>query len=181
MMIIQIISRVTHYYHLEFQREQIDFSTLVNIISSLSELDSLKIHSLSLSPPKSLSIEKAFHRFLSNTNKITKVCLEYLVEMEEVYFLIKLCPRMNYLEVNCITRMDVEFFVCGILTKINDNGNQNLRSLCFGLSTADNKIIGKLKEMINSNKLLHRYTIKREFDNIYLQWENSYHQDFIST
>ena len=173
MMIIQIISRVTHYYHLEFQREKIDFSTLVNIISSLSELDSLKIHSLSLSSPKYLSIEKAFHRFLSNTNKITKVCLENLVEMEEVYFLIKLCPRMNYLEVNSIKRMDVEFFVCGILSKINHDGNQNLRSLCFGLPTADNKITGKLKEMINSNKLLHRYTIKHELDNIYLQWEYS--------
>jgi hypothetical protein len=167
MMNIEYISTKTAFYHLEVQKEQIDFSTLINIIYKLPELDSLKIHSLSLSSSKSLSTEKMIRRFVSNENKITKVCLENMIEIEEVYFLIKFCPCMNYLQVNSIKTMDVELFIHRILSKLNANRNHNLRLLCIGLSEANNK-------MINSNNFLFRYTIKWEFDKIYLQWENDY-------
>jgi hypothetical protein len=167
MMNIEYISTKTAFYHLEVQEEQIDFSTLINIIYKLPELDSLKIHSLSLSSSKSLSIEKMIRRFVSNENKITKVCLENVIEIEEVYFLIKFCPCMNYLQVNSIKTMDVELFIHRILSKLNANRNHNLRLLCIGLSEANNK-------MINSKNFLFRYTIKWEFGKIYLQWENDY-------
>jgi hypothetical protein len=174
------ISTVTHFSHLEFQREEVDFSTLINITYGLPELDSLKIHSLSLSSLQEyLSTEKIIRRFISNKNQITKVCLENLIEIEEVYFLIKLCPRINYLQINCIKNMNVELVVLDILTKINNDNNQNLRTLCFYLPTADNQIVQKLEQIINSNKLLRRYTIKRELGYIYLQWENDYHKDSI--
>ncbi len=172
MMNIQDIFTVTHFYHLEFSREKIDINALINITYRLSELDSLKIHSLSISTAKYSSMEKTFRRFISNKNKITKVCLENMFEIEEVYFLIKLCPRMNYLQINCINTMDVEVFVRDVISKINNDCNQNLRSLRFSLPTADNQTIEQLVEMIDSQKLLLRYKIKCELDNIYLQWEN---------
>jgi hypothetical protein len=52
-------------------------------------------------------------------NNITKVCLEKMIEIEEVYFLIKLCHRMNYLQVDGINNINVELFVRDILSKIS--------------------------------------------------------------
>jgi hypothetical protein len=170
------ISTVTHFYHLEFQRNKVDFSTLINITYGLPELDSLKIHSVSLSSSeKWLFAEKIFRCFISNKNQITKVCLENVIEIEEIYFLIKIYHGMNYLQINCINNMNVELVVLDILTKINNDHNQNLRSLCFGLPTPDNQIVQKLEQIINSRKLLLRYIIKCELGYIYLQWENDYH------
>jgi len=173
------ILRVAQFYHLEIENEKIDFLTLMDIIYILSELDSLKIHSLSLSLTRCSSIEKIIRHFISNKNQITKIYLEQMNEIEEVYFLIKFCPRMNYLQINSINTMNIELFIREILHKINHDCNQYLYSLCLRIPTVDDRIIEKLKDMINSNKLLVCYTIKCVFNVIYLQWKNDYHQDKI--
>ena len=142
--------------------------TLIDIIYRLSELDSLKIHSLSLSELRS-NTKKKLDVVLSQ-NKITKVCLENMIDIEEVYFLIKLCPRMKYLQVDCIKNMNIDLFVQDILSKINKDYNQELRSLCFPNPRRDDKMIKKLNEIIYSKKLLIHYTMERQFDSIYLQW-----------
>ncbi|CAF3579983.1 unnamed protein product [Rotaria sp. Silwood1] len=100
-------------------------------------------------------------------------------EIEEVYFLIKFCPRINYLQINHINTMDIELFIKKILYKINNDCNQYLFTLCLRIPTVDDRMLEKLKDIINSNKLLVCYKIKRVFDVIYLQWKNDYHQDFI--
>lgn len=41
-----------------------------------------------------------------------------------------------------------------MLMKIDDESNRYLRSLCFHIPTADDKIIKNLENMINLNKLL---------------------------
>ncbi|CAF4459519.1 unnamed protein product [Rotaria sp. Silwood2] len=173
------ILKVAQFYHLEIGKEKIDFVILMDIIYILSELDSLKIHSLSLSPTKHSSIKNIVRRFISNKNQITKVYLEQMNEIEEVYFLIKFCPQMNYLQINCINITNIQSFIMKILHKINNDCHQYLYSLCLRVPIADDRIIEKLKDMIDSNKLLVCYTIKRVFDVIYLQWKNDYHKDFI--
>ena len=159
---------------MEFQREKVDCVTLIDITYALSELDSLKIHSLALSTTKSLSGKELVRRFMLNENKTTKVCLENMIKMEDVYFLIKFCPRMNYLQINSINNMDVKLFVRDILNKINYYCHHYLHSLCFCIPTADDNMVIELKEMIDSEKLLFHYSIKREHDRIYLsaigQW-----------
>ncbi|CAF5061595.1 unnamed protein product [Rotaria sp. Silwood1] len=173
------ILRVAQFYHLDIEQETIDFITLMDIIYILSELDSLKIYSLSLSPRTCSSTEKILHRFISNKNQIRKIYLEQMNEIEEVYFLIKFCPRINYLQINNINTMDIELFIKKILYKINNDCNQYLYTLCLRIPTVDDRMLEKLKDIINSNKLLVCYTIKRVFDVIYLQWKNDYHQDLI--
>ncbi len=42
--------------------------------------------------------------------------------------------------------------------------------LSIRVSALDDKIIAQLIRMINSEKLLFNYTIKRILDHIYLQW-----------
>jgi len=162
---IRDILSITQIYHLEILKEFIFSNTLIDIIYKLSSLNSLKISSLILSNLS--SIDKQNLRFISNKNKITKVYLEKINQIEEIYFLMKLCPRMIYFKVNFINNMDIQLFVKAILMKINNDCNQYLRSVCLHISTEDDQIIHKLKQ-------IHHFTIQHIFDNIYLEWNSLY-------
>jgi hypothetical protein len=67
--------------------------------------------------------------------------------------------------------MDIESFLRNIFNKINHERNEYLRSLSFKVPAADDRLIQTLEEMINSEKLLANYTIRRESEAIYLQWK----------
>jgi hypothetical protein len=94
-----------------------------------------------------------------------------MVEITDIYFLMELCPYMNYLKIGFINDMDVELFVRQMLNIINSEHNQYLRLLCFCVPAADDKIIRKLEKMINTEKLIVDYSIKRVCNRIYLQWK----------
>ncbi|CAF0908240.1 unnamed protein product [Rotaria sordida] len=165
------ILTITQIYHLEIFQRNICSNELIELIDKLSALDSLKIYSLGL-------LESIFADFyeheldlVANKNNISKVYFVKMDDIEEVYFLIRLCPRMTYLKINLIDNVDYEIFLKDLLMKINNDCNQYLRSLCLYIPTANNDMINKLQDMINREKLLHYFTIKLEFDNIYLQWK----------
>jgi hypothetical protein len=142
---------------------------LIEILFRLPELVSLEIHSLSLSLSQDLFDEEGEeNRFLwvSKTNKIRNVYLEKMNNIEEVYCLMEICPRMNYLQVNSLHNIDVELFVRNILMRIN----VELRLLCLRIPTADDQLIEKLNEMLNSKQQFVDYKIKRVNDKILLQW-----------
>ncbi|CAF5078849.1 unnamed protein product [Rotaria sp. Silwood1] len=94
-----------------------------------------------------------------------------MFKIEEIYFLIELCPHMIYLKIDFFNNMDMELFVRLILTKINTKSNRQLQLLCFLVVAADDKMIEQLNKMINLEKLLFDYTIKSMCENIYLQWK----------
>jgi hypothetical protein len=54
--------------------------------------------------------------------------------------------------------------------RINDDCNEDLRLLCLCIPTADDQLIEKLKDMIDSNQWLVDYTIQRVIYKIYLQY-----------
>jgi len=66
--------------------------------------------------------------------------------------------------------MTVEYYLRTIIKKINHNCNRYLRLLCFHVSAADEQTIKNFEKMINDEKLLVDYSIKRVLDYIYLQW-----------
>jgi hypothetical protein len=168
---INQVLTIAQIYHLEIL-EKIFIGTLIQTVGSLSELNSLKVHSLSLYQPRNLFEEEADILCSSeDIIQITKVYLEKMIEIQEVYFLMALCPYMEYLKVECINNMDVELFVRDMLDKINHERNGYLRLLCFHVRAADDKMIQKLEKMIQTEKLLVDYSIKRVCDNIYLQWK----------
>ncbi|CAF1515247.1 unnamed protein product, partial [Adineta steineri] len=85
-------------------------------------------------------------RVVSNKNVITKVYLENINGIEEVYFLMKLCPRIKFLKINLVNEINYELYLKNILTKIKQNSNKYLRSLCLYNPMADNKMVEKLKK-----------------------------------
>ena len=94
---------VAEIYHLNIL-EEVFACTLSNILFSFLELDSIKISSLS---NFSTEKEQVFY-CISGKNNIIKVNLEKMIDIEDVYFLIKLFPRMSYLKVTHINNMDMK-------------------------------------------------------------------------
>jgi mannitol/fructose-specific phosphotransferase system IIA component (Ntr-type) len=78
---------------------------------------------------------------------------------------------MEYLRVGSLNDRDVELFVREILDKINSENNQHLRLLSFIVEGANDEFIQKLTKMINTEKLIVDYSIRRVYDNIFLQWK----------
>ncbi|CAF2814620.1 unnamed protein product [Rotaria sp. Silwood2] len=164
------ILTVAQTYHLKISNKLFN-GALIEILYLLPELDSLQISSVSLSHLRYLSIDEVELDSISKKNQITKVCLDKMFTIEEIYFLIELFPRMTYLKVDIINNMNIELFVRLILIKIIEKSNYQLRLLSFCVVAADDEIIEKLNKMINYEKLLLNYKTKRILDNIYLQWK----------
>ncbi|CAF4111375.1 unnamed protein product [Rotaria magnacalcarata] len=164
MYIKSILNRV-QIYHLDIQRK-ISIDRLMQIIHLLPDLITLKINSLAFYRsffneefPTTCSIEHA--------SKIKKVYIENTQTIEEVYFLLHVCPHMEFLNLQCLHGTTIELFLRDILNKIN----KDLRLLCIYVSKADDNMIKRLSTMIDNEKLLSNYTIHRELNDIYFQWK----------
>lgn len=164
------IMNTAHVYHLTL-REDVDVGLFNRILTSISTLDSLQIASLSLPKPESSSSnEKSILRTISSTNRIRKVNLKKMDNIEKVDFLMELCPHLVYLRIDDINNMDMKLFVRFILMKIKSQHQSKLQLLCFQIPAADDQTIEQLNKMIDKEKLLIDYSIKHILDFIYLQW-----------
>jgi hypothetical protein len=167
---IDYIINLAEIYHLKIYGE-IFAGVLGRILMPLITLDSLQLASLSISQPTILSNEeRSILHTISSTIRITKVNLEKMNNIEEIYFLLELCPHLIYLKVEHIRNMDMKLFVRLILSKLMTKYLHQLQVLCFPVRAANDQTIQQFKRMIDNEKLLFDYTIKRELDYIYLQW-----------
>jgi hypothetical protein len=151
---------IAQIYHLEFSRSKISTGALIRIIALLPDLITLKIHSLSCREPAN-----------SLKNKILKVCLQEMDNMNPLDFLLALCPYMNYLKIEHLNPVEAELVLDHVLKKIHHDCNDHLGLLCFGVPAADDQMIKTLQKMIDAEKLLINYTLKRVGDDIYFQWK----------
>ncbi len=156
---------VAQIYHLVIQDEQIFNGTLLKAVNLLPDLMTLDISSLLFEEEGDVLLSR------ESTSQITKVCLEMMMEITDIYFLMVVCPKMEYLRVGSLNDMDVELFVREILDKINSENNQHLRLLSFIIEEANDELIQKLAKMIDTEKLIVDYSIRRVYDNIFLQWK----------
>ncbi len=85
--------------------------------------------------------------------------------------LLAICPYMNYLQIEHLNGTDVKLVLNHLLKKIHRENHDHLRSLCFGVPTADDPMIQTLQTMIDNEKLLIDYKIKRVVDHVYLKWK----------
>lgn len=93
---------------MEITENNLSISELFEMMHHLSELISLKIYSLSLPQSRDFTDEEEGDLYLiSEISKVTKINLEEMNDIEEVYFLMNLCFRINYLQVDSIGIMDM--------------------------------------------------------------------------
>jgi hypothetical protein len=149
--------------------ENISIELLVNIIHLLPSLVSLKVSSLPLIKPVCLLDDDAEMRFLTSiNNKIAKVNLEKIMNIEQVHFILYLCLRVQYFQVDIPEDMDLSMLLRFILLKASTYVPY-LNTLCLSLSNADNEIVSRLQLIIESEKLSSNYMIKRIGNHILLK------------
>jgi hypothetical protein len=138
---------------------------LLEFINCLPNLHALSVSCLTLLE-SNISIKE-----ISNKNQITKVNLEKMEIFEQIQFLIDLCPHIEYFQVGCVKNFNLDILKQFLLIKNNMTKILKLHSLCLCIPSADEKMIEKFQAMIDLEKLLSNYSIKRVLDQIYFQWK----------
>jgi len=144
---------------------------LIDFINRLPYLNSLSVSCLPLLELNISTDESSKFYFVSNNNNIKKVNLEKMVAFEQIQFFIDLCPHIEYLQVGCTSNFNCEMFKRFVLMKNNTKKIFKLYLLCLYISTADEKMIEKFQTMIDMERLISNYSIKRVLDKIYFQWK----------
>jgi hypothetical protein len=164
------------FTHLNIDCKAISIGMLIEIIRLLPNLDSLKVSYLPVVELSCLSNEDAEMLLLvSITNKITKVKLNTLDDKEQVHFLMNLCSRMQYLEVECTTENDMENIIGSVW--INNTHILYLCCLCFCIHNANEKMIQNVDAIISFERLFdferpfRDYMVRRVQNKIFLQWK----------
>ncbi|CAF4091863.1 unnamed protein product, partial [Adineta steineri] len=167
---IEWIVDVATIYHLEISEEDFFIGAVIEIMNLLPDLDSLKLSSIKLPTTTLLSIEEREEiNFIVDNNEITKVYLEKMTKFDDVLFLIDLFPELKYLQIGCTSDIDINLFLQIILMRINNKTDSNLHLLAISIPTADDSMIERIQNIIDSKSLLFNYTIKRTYDTIFLQ------------
>ncbi len=161
----QVLS-VTQIHHLEILEEKLCIDILIQITNSLPHVTTMKLHSLSLDQARdSETDELIVFPSTESINQITKVYLEKMFVIEEVYSLMKLYPYMSYIKINSFDNTNADMFIRNVLNKINHDSNPYLRLLYFRAPASDDPMIQTLEKMNND------YTINRVDGYIFLQWK----------
>jgi hypothetical protein len=167
---IKRILTITPIYHLEISEPKTAICLLIRIINLFPELNSIEIHSLSYERSKYLDSEEIGRIYSTfNTKKLTKLYVREMILNDETFFLLTFFRCTVHLKIDFIYDMDIQSCLRSILKEIEHNGH-HLRSLCYCVPLIDDEMIDTLEKMIDNEKLLGNFTIKRVLENIYLQW-----------
>ncbi|CAF4215326.1 unnamed protein product [Rotaria magnacalcarata] len=109
-------------------------------------------------------------KFLLKNNKITKVALKSISQVEEIGPIIDICPRMQHLILEFISHANLKLLVRRTLSKIKTHRIRRPITICIYVADANNNIVQELQKMIHSKKLLKHYTLNRQYDRFYLHW-----------
>jgi hypothetical protein len=136
----------TQIYHLEISEERILIDILIKITNALPQVTTIKLHSISLDQTQhSETDELLLFPSTESINQITKVYLEKMSTIEEVYALMEHYPTMSYLKIDSFVDMKMDVFIRNILKRIKRESNRNLRLLCFYAPTTDDSMIKMLE------------------------------------
>jgi hypothetical protein len=148
------------FTHVNINYQNIPIGRLIRIIQSLPNLDSIKICSLSPIEPGWLVGQDGGILFSTSiNNKITKINLELITDIEQVNVIFYICRHIKYFQVNVPENMNLETFVRFIVKKASTY-IPHLTSLCICLSNVNEQMISNLQELIGADKLLPNHKIK---------------------
>ncbi|CAF2994053.1 unnamed protein product, partial [Rotaria sp. Silwood2] len=133
----------------------------MNLINSTPNLCTLKWNFQSIDETKSKLIQQSeIFRSISNTNKIQNLEIFNCCSLEEIYFVVNLFPKLEYLKTGIYRKEIVPITRC-ILLKMH-----HLFYLC--ITDMSKTCLQKLNILIKSENLLDDYFIKFVDHNLYL-------------
>ncbi|CAF2937862.1 unnamed protein product, partial [Rotaria sp. Silwood2] len=157
------------YLNIDLRYSSIDL--LIDVMYNLPNLNSLCMSCLPLLEVNISADKQSKLQSISSNNKITKVNFEKLVEIKQLQFIINLCQRLEFLQVECTNNVNIELVIRYIIMKYRTKTLLFIHLLCLHFPTADQKMIVIIQKIIDSEKLLNDYSIKRNLDKIYLRWK----------
>lgn len=159
------------FTRLSINCRNIPMGILVRIIYLFPNLDSLQVSVLPLIQPNWLfdDNDKEIRFITSFKNKITKVNLAKIIDIEQIHFILHLCPSIQYLQIDIPRNIDLDKLIRFILIK-SSTYIPHLCSLCLTIPNADNKVVDQLQKLIKSEKVLINYKIERMHNHILLKW-----------
>ncbi|CAF1325834.1 unnamed protein product [Adineta steineri] len=158
------------FTHLNINCEKVPIEMLIRIIQLLPNLDSLKVSCMPIMQSAWLfGMDRDLFFQTSTNNKIRKVHLEKIIEIEQLNFLLFLCSYMQYFQVSFGKDMNLELIVRHILMKTRIY-IPHLTCLHLNVQSGNEEIVHNLQKLIDNEKLLNKYTIKCIGDNIILRW-----------
>ena len=154
--------------YLEIDCAQIPLLICLKLIGLLSDLQTLKISSLSLAEAKRLSAEKwkTIHA-VAYQNKISKVLLEKLTDFGEIQFLTILCPSIEFLHISPIDEINLDLLISFIQMKQNNQQLINLSTLSLDTT---NEIIKHFECVIREKFHFQNSRIEYIDNRIYFKW-----------
>lgn len=139
--------------------------------NNLLYCDSLILQSIADIDLKPSTSDKARNQLsFSNVNRITKLKIESVTKEEQIQCATTLFPRMECLEItiksdmlNVITAL--KCILTNHLMSVPD-----LRSICFDGENMNGNVQDELKQLINYETLIEKYTLTSVQNRIYFQW-----------
>jgi hypothetical protein len=169
---IKRVLTIAQIYQLDISVYEFFIDTLIQLIDLLPDLTTLTINSLTYYKPGNIHAEKLVKLgSKKEAYNITRVYVEEINEISELYFLLEHCPLIEYLELDYIAEMNITSFLRIILERSKRGYNEHLRSLCLYAPGADNETITNLETMISDLILSVDYKIERILEYIYFQWK----------
>ncbi len=172
-MLINGINRLNNLitvYHLAVEDEIPSFTLLLEILSLLPDLLSLKIHSFQLDGNNFGLITKQIRIFHDKIDKcqIKSICIEE-INVENVHRLFRSCRFIKNLEIKYMINMNIEKLpkflnLIPIWTRC-------FHSFTLHVPIINDEFIRIFDCMIHSEKLLVNYTIKHVCNKINIQWK----------
>jgi hypothetical protein len=146
------------------------FDVLVDLIRLLPNLDSVIISYVTSRQIGYLCDQQLNAvRLVSNKNRITRVRIGGLTNLDQLHTFINLCPRMEHLEIGHTDDIDRKMLVRSIMMK-NIDQIPHLCSLYLWMPEVNEKFIKTFQKSTDLDKLLDEYQIICMSDGICLQW-----------
>lgn len=154
----QLTSLTVQYHHLPFEQ-------LLELLHFTPNIHTLKLHSIIVFNSISMNQHTQF-QFISKMNTVKNLTLIETIALEKMQQLTALFPRLNCLITN-FHQDDFELITRFLLSNSNENVRY-LSSLC--ISDKSGILIEKVRTLIESEQLLHSYSLKLIAGNLYLWW-----------
>ncbi len=143
--------------HLVIFDRHFDIIQLIEFLRFSSNIQSVTFMGVSFIDLFCLSIEQIdLVNCISKTSKVTKLCIQDDCSLEYVQFFVKLCPRLQKVEIVPLKRQ-IESIVRFLLSSnVPDLFRLSLQSITFEMKI-------KLQKMIDHDKLICDYSIKDDY------------------
>ncbi|CAF4118379.1 unnamed protein product [Rotaria sordida] len=159
-----------YFTRLNINCKNISIEQFVEIIHLLPNLDSLKVSYL-----PTIQLDWLFDNdgetcfTTSIKNKITKVNLVKMIDIEQIHLLLYLYRRIQYFQIDLPVDMDPQMIVRFIIIK-SSIYTPYFNCLCLSIPNFNEDSIEQLEKLIESEKFLFNYRIKCICGNVLLKW-----------